>query len=1130
MTAFFSNGLRKTWACAALALLALASAHAQQAPETVAARTYDLPPVTPDEYNGDVRHLPPNYLPRRYVLLNEFESPPHHKPVSPQPAQPSEPNLALGTMPSPSANFAGLAFSTAISGGQAGGGWPPDTNGDVGPSVYIQAVNTAFGIFDKSNGAVLAAFTENQLWSAASGSNPCRTDNQGDPVVLHDALNDRWILTDFAFPVDSSFNPIGPFYECLAVSKTGDPVSGGWWFYAIRMDTGNANQPPTDALADYPKFGLWNDGCLYMGANAFDNVSGSYLGPVFASFNTANLYAGAALTSSLGFLADTSVFGMFPANLLGTSASSLPPAGRQEFFVSESQTGFSFDVRKFTKGANCGGGGSLGTATSVNQASYGYPAVKLMGKYSGNMVQQSGTTNRLDALGDRIMQKVQYRKISSAESLWVVHSTCGTAQNADGACSSSTHPAQPQWAQINVSGGTIATTPVQQQIYAPDSTTSRWMGSLAVDGSGDMALGYSTSSSTAFPGIAYAGRLKGDPSGQLPQSEAVLIAGSGSQTLKLSGAFVPRWGDYSSMSIDPADDCTFWYTTEYYDSAAHGSSGDWQTRIGAFRFPSCIGPASKLVFSQEPNSGYVSNGTITVKVSVETANGAVVTSDTSAITLALQGGNAGATLGGTKTVNAVAGIATFNLSVDLAGSGYMLHATDGSLTPADSTAFNIVHGSASKLAFTTQPPASTQAGTGFGVVVTAQDAAGNTVTSDSSAVTLSLTCGCATVGGTNIIVTIAGVATFPAVNITKAGMAYQLKATDSNAGVAAATSTAFDITVGPPASVAWTTQPATNSNVVAGTAIALVAHVQDSHGNAVAGDNVTLAIANNPGSASLSVAANPVATDSSGNATFANASLDKIGSGYTLRATEATGSHAATGNAFNIVAAAPATISLTTQPATNSDIAAGTAIPLVAHVQDGFGNAIAGDSVTLAIANNAGGGTLSVAANPVVTNGSGDASFDNVSIDKIGVGYTLAVTEAGASHNATSNAFNIVLGPVAQLLFTTQPTDVAQGGTLNTIAVTEADAGGNPITTDSTTGVDFTIAVCGGTVDLGSAAMNNGVATLSSAQVFSTLRANPPGLKVTATDATLTISGLSQAFAVGPSDLLFTDGFEACAL
>ena len=1123
----FNSRLRCAWAVLVFVLLTPTLALAQQPDAAVVAQTYDLPATSPGEYNGDLRHLPPLYVPRRYRLLNEFEPPAHHKPVvsQPQQAQPETmTNLALAAVPAPSTNFAGLGFNSAVSGGTAGGGWPPDTNGDVGPTVYIQSVNDAFGVFSKSNGVLLSSFTEDQLWSASAlpTSNPCNGNNQGDPVVLHDALNDRWILTNFAFALDSNNNPISPFYECLAVSKTGDPVSGGWWFYALRMDTGGV---PSNALADYPKFGLWNDGCLYMGANAFDNASGSYLGPVFASFNTANLYAGTALTSSVGFLSDTSVFGMFPANLLGTSAASMPPSGRQEFFVAESGNGFSFDVRKFTKGANCGGGGSLGGAVSVSQAAYGYPAIKVSGSYDEAIVQQSGTTNRLDSLGDRIMQKVQYRRIGSAESLWVVHTTCGTGQNVDGFCTTSSKPAQPQWAQINVSGGTIFSTPVQQQIYAPDSTLSRWMASLAVDASGSMALGYSASNASSFPSIRYAGRLYSDPLNNLPLAEAQLVAGGGAQTIKLNGSFVSRWGDYSSMSIDPADDCTFWYTTEYY-TANPANNGNWQTRIGAFKLPGCV-PA-KLAFTPGPNASYASGSAITVSVSVVDDSGTLVPHDTSAITISLQGGAAGATLGGTQTVNAVAGVATFNLSVNLAGSGYTLHATDGALGAVDSSPFSIVPGAPAKLAFTTQPPASTQAGSNFGAVVKVQDAAGNIVTSGSSTVALALTCGCTAVGG-NSAVTSAGVATFAGINVAKAGIGYQLRATDNIAGVAAATSNPFAISAGPAASITLTTQPAAGSHVVADAVIPLVARVQDSHGNAIVNDSVTLAIANNAGASTLAVATNPVTTDASGNAAFANVSLAKAGSGYTLQAAEAAGAHSATSNAFDIVAGAPASIVFTTQPATDSDIAAASPIALVAHVADSHGNAVSGDPVTLAIANNAGAAALSVAANPVQTDSGGDAGFTNAALDKIGTGYTLQVNESVGSTSATGNAFNIVLGAPAHLVFTTPPADVAPGSTLNAIAVSETDAGGNLITTDSTTNVDFTVLACGGT-SLGNAAMSNGVATLSSAQVFNALRA---GLKISANDSTLGIGGLSQAFnvdSVSPSDLLFADGYEACAL
>ena len=162
----------------------------------------------------------------------------------------------------------------------------------------------------------------------------------------------------------------------------------------------------------------------------------------------------------------------------------------------------------------------------------------------------------------------------------------------------------------------------------------------------------------------------------------------------------------------------------------------------------------------------------------------------------------------------------------------------------------------------------------------------------------------------------------------------------------------------------------------------------------------------------------------------------------------------------------------------------------------------------------------------MATNSSGIAIFSAVSLNKTGNGYTLKATESTGAHTVTSSAFNIVAGAAAQLVFTTQPSDVLPGAALNTIAVTEQDAHSNTVISDSTTSVDFTVSACGGTV-LGSATMNAGVATLSSAQVFAAPRA---GLRVSAHDASLGSSGLSQAFNVGPGDLLFDGSFEACAL
>jgi hypothetical protein len=169
------------------------------------------------------------------------------------------------------------------------------------------------------------------------------------------------------------------------------------------------------------------------------------------------------------------------------------------------------------------------------------------------------------------MNRLQYRRFSDGHESLVANHTVGVGSSSDQAAI--------RWYEIR----NLSSTPTiyQQGTYAP-GTDSRWMGSIAMDQVGDIALGYSVSSSTVSPSIRYTGRLASDPLGSLPQGEATLIAGSGSQTASQS-----RWGDYSMMAIDPTDDCTFWYTQEYY---ANTSIAGWQTRVGSFKFPNCVPP------------------------------------------------------------------------------------------------------------------------------------------------------------------------------------------------------------------------------------------------------------------------------------------------------------------------------------------------------------------------------------------------------------------------------------------------------------------------------------------------------------------------------------------------------------
>ncbi len=553
----------------------------------IAASTVGISKVLPHEFNGDVRNLP--QVPSRPTVEVDLKEPVSFKTTLSAQAG-SDANFVLQPVPAASHSFRGMSYTDICSGGTCGAGIPPDTNGDVGPTGFIQAVNSAFAVYSKANGALLTSFSENALW-AGTGAGPCDGNSEGDPVVLYDPIADRWILTNFAFAIDFFGNPVAPFYECIAVSKSGDPVSGGWWLYALQTDTSLAGQPPAGTMNDYPKFGIWSD-CLYYSANGFNSFDPNFAfsGGEFGSFSRQDMYSGTGLTGALGFAPSSNdYFTMIPANLSAPTSSGLPPSGTPEYYVQDSTTAFAFEVRTLTAGGNCGPG-TLSAATTVSQASYAYPG----NATTNNIVPQPNTKNKLDSLGDRLMQKVQYRRVGSTESLWVTHTIR----------SSATGPTGVQWAQLNVTGGVIALAPVQQQRYNPADGQYRWMPSIAADRDGNVAMVYSLSGAASpnFPSIAYAGRLVSDPRNTLPRSERKLVAGAGSQNLNCGGAPCGRWGDYASISVDPVDGCTFWFTSEYYASQTSGSHGTWNTRFGSFRFPTC---GSRTFFSTAAQDGWV---------------------------------------------------------------------------------------------------------------------------------------------------------------------------------------------------------------------------------------------------------------------------------------------------------------------------------------------------------------------------------------------------------------------------------------------------------------------------------------------------------------------------------------------
>ena len=567
-------------------------------------------------------------------------------------------------------NFAGLSYALN------GDGWPPDTNGDVGPTYYMQTVNTSVGIFRKSDGAQMASFSFDALMSQGNFGNACDTDNFGDPVVVWDSAFDRWIASDFAFTLNAQGDPVAPYYQCFAVSKSGDPLNGGWNFYSLLT---------TDLFPDYPKLGVWPDG-LYLTASMFRG--NNFRNVRVWALNKAQMYAGAP-ASSVSFnlpssVQGTSVFTGIPSTYHVVTGA--PPAGRPNL-IAVIWSAKLARIWKFHVDWNNTANSTLTGPSNVTLASWGTAPSSVPAKNG----------NALDTLRERLMVQNQYVNRSGVESLWLTH----TVANPGNASLTS-----PRWYQINVTGGTVVTSgPVQQSTWAPDSAVARWMPSLAVDKDGDMAIGYSASSSSLFPAIRYAGRLAGDPANTLGQSETSLIEGTASQCCNFSsGGVNNRWGDYSGMSIDP-DGCTFWYTTEYYQSPQPTTlaTDNWQTRIGSFKFGSCT-----------PNSAIL-QGTVTDSATSNPIAGATVATGGISTTTNTSGQyTLGSFATGSYNVTASApGYTTANASVTLTAGTTTVQDFNLAATGAASTSLNVASASGTYGGTTTLSATLTSGGSGL---------------------------------------------------------------------------------------------------------------------------------------------------------------------------------------------------------------------------------------------------------------------------------------------------------------------------------------------------------------------------------------------------------------------------------
>ena len=458
-------------------------------------------------------------------------------------------------------NFEALGVGTP---GFSISGAPPDTTLGVSATQIVQWVNSQFAVYNKAGTPLLAApgfLNGNQIWQALPLASMCRATNRGDPLVQYDKLANRWILSQFAF---TGGGGTPPYSQCIAVSQT-DNALGAYNLYEYSFGSD---------LPDYGKLGVWPD-AYYITYNMF-NLGANFSGGRACAYDRAAMLAGAANPVSVCFNS-TDRFSFLPADLDGTT---LPPAGAPNPHISwnwafTATAPYAMQVTKFKPNFvtpamstfDDGLGGAPFSFVAFNMDASTFASCNDNGN---NCVSQPGTAQKLDTLGSRQMYRNVYRNFGSHDALLFTQAVDMTGGNPS--------KATMRWWEIrNPNSG--APVVFQNSNFMPDATNERWMSSAAFDKHGNIAIGYSIAGPSTFPSIRISARKKNDPKNLL-RSEATVVAGTGSQTTGLA-----RWGDYSTMQIDPVDDCTFWFTTQYI--GANGTF-NWRTRIASFRFPSCV--------------------------------------------------------------------------------------------------------------------------------------------------------------------------------------------------------------------------------------------------------------------------------------------------------------------------------------------------------------------------------------------------------------------------------------------------------------------------------------------------------------------------------------------------------------
>ena len=522
---------------------------------------------------------------------------------------------------------------------------PPDTNMAVGPNHIVQWVNNAFVVLDKQGHQLQTPVDDSTFWGALS------TCYQGggfsDPVIEYDRVADRWIVAEVAIPLLPGF--FGQYAQCFAVSKTSDPsfssdangnnTSYNIWAYGFGS---NVN--------DYDKIAVWPDG-YYVTWNIFQNGA-NFIGPEACAWNRNDMLQGLATPRFVCFQLSSAHASLLASDLDGTNP---PPAGSPNYLMEIDPTSSELNLFRFHADfANLNNSTFTGPFPVSGVAPFTAPCPTTQ-----DCIPQPGTTQLLDALGDRLMYRLVYRNYGDHESIVANHTVLTAAGNTG-----------VRWYEVRSPGTAPAI--YQQGSFAPNSD-NRWMASVAMDQRGNIGLGYSIASGVTYPSIRYTGWEVGNALGTL-QAETSLVAGGGSQT------GYNRWGDYSAIRIDPSDDCTFWYTQEYQ---AVSQAGNWNTRIGSFKFSSCgqaLTSTSTTLGSSLNPSTYGQPVTLTATVVPSSGTGTPT-------------GNVsfkdGSTTLGLSTLNA-SGVATFSIASLAAGAHSItaVYGGDSSFSGSSSPALN----------------------------------------------------------------------------------------------------------------------------------------------------------------------------------------------------------------------------------------------------------------------------------------------------------------------------------------------------------------------------------------------------------------------------------------------------------